>query len=249
MSLCSTVNEIDEKEAGEIIFSAVNQVNRGKSVLLKQSSQVKIDIAKLNKRAGVDAVKCSDFVTARTHFDAAMSLLPRGHWESDYELSLNTASLLAEAAHSSGDSDKAFAVVETILSEAHCFSDKLGAYHLLVRLLFYRSRNEDAYMTGCQVLSELGESIPDIVGPDEVKETIRDTAKLLVNTSEETLLKMDECMDSNDHCILKFYYEMAVVSFFYRMGLVPYFSCRMAQYTLKKGRICTYSLQGKLAIF
>ena len=117
--------------ADEIIFSIADQINHGiDGHLSAQSPELRIDLANLNGMAGAKAVDRSDFVTARTYLNSALSLLPTDHWKSHYDLSLRLSFLLAQTANSCGDVEKAKRTLQDILSECHSIEDKLTSYHL-----------------------------------------------------------------------------------------------------------------------
>ena len=116
--------------ADEIIFSVTDQINYGIEDSSAQSPELRIDLAKLNEMAGAKAVDRSDFVTARSYLNTALSLLPANHWKSHYELSLRLSFLLAQSANSCGDVEKAQLTLEFFLNECHGIEDKLSSYYL-----------------------------------------------------------------------------------------------------------------------
>ena len=117
--------------ADEIIFSVADQVNHGiKEYSSAQSPELRIELAKLNWKAGAKAVDRSDFVTACSYLNTALSLLPTKHWKSHYDLSLQLSFLLAQSSNSRGDIEKAKRTLQEILSECHSIEDKLPSYYL-----------------------------------------------------------------------------------------------------------------------
>ena len=117
--------------ADEIIFSVADQINHGiDDYSSAQSPELRTDLARLYGMAGAKAVDRSDFVTARTYLNTALSLLPTGHWKSHYDLSLRLSFLLAQSANSCGDIEKANRALQEILSKCHSVEDKLPSYYL-----------------------------------------------------------------------------------------------------------------------
>ena len=123
---------IKGSDVRDIIFSIADQINHGIDGVLGISSELRLDLAELNEMAGVKAVDCSDYVTARSYLNIALSLLPTDHWISHYDRSLRLSFLLARSAYSCGDVEKAQGILQEILGECRCIEDKLEAYFLLV---------------------------------------------------------------------------------------------------------------------
>lgn len=127
------------KDVGDIIFSIVDQVNHGINSSSVQSPELKLDFAELNELAGVKAVGCSDYETARSYLNTALKLLPDDHWSSHYDQSRQLYFLLAKSAYSIGEVEKAQGILQQILGECRCVKDKLNAYFLQVNSEFHAS--------------------------------------------------------------------------------------------------------------
>ena len=170
MSLYSITKGSD---TDDIIFSIADQINHGIDNIPIQSHALRHDIAELNEMAGVKAVGGSDYVTSRSYFNTALTLLPTDHWESHYDRSLRLSFLLAKSAYSCGDVDEAYATLQQILHHTRCLSDKLEAYHLLVVILTDRGKLEEAYTMTKDVMLQLGEEVPDTISKTETKEMFK----------------------------------------------------------------------------
>jgi len=195
------------------VLTIVCQVNRSLTSIKQRSSSVRVQVSSLNYKAGIAAMKRSDYATATSYLGTALQLLPDNHWESNYSLSLQAHMAIAKASYSIGDTDKAQAMLELIFKHATCMKDTLDAYYLFVNLLHSQERGEEAY-TICQiVLTQLGEKIPDYVSPEDSKAMVQKTIALLHDFSEEKLLAMKE-MDQTVQVVIKFYVLMSMVSFY-----------------------------------
>ena len=126
------------------IFSVVNQINRGVPNLVEKN--MLNDITKLNVDSGSRAMEGSDYVTAQSYFNCALTLLPENHWISSYDFSLRLFLLRSKAAFSCGDIETAYTSLKEIFDKGGCLEDKLDAYSLYVSvstssksvLLFYK---------------------------------------------------------------------------------------------------------------
>ena len=158
-----------------------------------------------------------------------------------------------------------------MIRQCHSFEDKLPAYTLLARseslllscreilclhhllltnvgssVLIDTGKVSEAYILCYDVLSQLGENIPESMQPHQITEQIDDALKLVRNISSEKLLKMKE-MDERHSISMNFFIIMGSAAFFVNPILFQYISCRMVQLTMKHG-LCKQSMMG-LAYF
>ena len=200
------------------VFTIVCQINRNLSSLKQSSSSMRVEVSSLNYKAGIAAMKRSDYVTASYYLSLSTQLLPDNHWLSNYSLSLQAYMATAKASYSTGDTDKSQTALNIILKEATCIEDKLDAYYLFVNLLHSQERGEEAYTICQNVLTQLGEKIPENVTPEESKAMVQETVSLVKDLSEERLRAMKE-MDESAQAVLKFFTLLAHVSWFRRPGV------------------------------
>ena len=106
--------DVHDKE--EILLHIADQINRGSPCTRITSVDLRIDIAKLNHRAGKKTMAQSDFAKAKSYLDSAKSLLPKNYWSSQYSLSIQLFMSLANAAYSCGDKEAAEAALCEIIS-------------------------------------------------------------------------------------------------------------------------------------
>ena len=106
-----------------------------------------------------------------------------------------------------------------------------------------REAIEESYTTAYEVLLQLGEEIPGQFAGKETKEMVKETAGIVKDLTEDTLLGMRE-LDRTRQYILKFYLIITIVSFYAKPAMVPFFTCRMVQISMKHG-ICKYTLTGE----
>lgn len=197
------------------VLTIVCQINRNLPSLKQSSGSMRVEVSSLNYKAGVVAMKRSDYETASHYLSIASQMLPDDHWESNYKLSLQLYIAAAKASYSSGDTDKSQAALNIILKEATCMKDKLDAYSLIVFIYHSQERGEEAYTTCQDVLTQLGEVIPECVTPEESIKIVQETTSLLKDLSGEALRAMNE-MDTSMQTVVQFYSFMAQMSWFSR---------------------------------
>ena len=195
------------------IFTIADQINHNLGVLKQSSPSMRLEVASLNHKAGLAAMSRSDYDTASAYLKVSLQLLPDDHWQSNYCLSLDSYMATAKVACSSGDMDKSESALKSVFKEATSLEDKVEAYYLYVNLLHSQERGEEAHLTCEDILSQLGENIPDHVSPEESKKLIQETIMLVSGLSEEKLTELKEA-DVNSQTIMRFLCLLGSISYF-----------------------------------
>jgi hypothetical protein len=254
----------DGKDAGDTIFLIASQINHGKEWILRDD-ELRIGIAELNMKAGKKALDGCDHETAYSYLCAALSLLPKDHWENHYDLSLRLGFLIASAANSTCHYDKAIIMLRKIIEKARCLDDQLPSYILLsqgkcpcircpVLGLSYHSPNpmllllalhaqgklNDVYDTCSAILTELGESIPESYNLSMATTVADETLKMYEDAGEEWL-KSDATVDKTLLNTLQLYKAISFASLFCKShSMVVYFASKAVQLSLSRG-ICEHT--------
>ncbi|KAL3822373.1 hypothetical protein ACHAXA_010851 [Cyclostephanos tholiformis] len=226
----------------DILFSIADQIKQGIGFLADENPELQIDIAKIYELASIKAVVCSDFVSSCSYLTHALSILPTDHWRSHYDLSRRFSIRLAKSHLSCGDVEKAHCCLQDMIEQCHSFEDKLPA-HALIATIHTSSKNfKEAYYLCCEVLSQLGEGIPQYFYVNQVTKMVQKTSKLLHNISDRDLLAMKE-MNGKLTPTMTFFSLITSAAFFAKPEIIPFVACRMVQLTMKNG-LCKYSIVG-----
>ena len=103
-----------------------------------------------------------------------------------------------------------------------------------------------AYNVCSEVLSQLGENIPETLCSDETTAMTEATLGLVKSISYKVLLGMKE-MDSKLATSMRFYNLMWRAAYFSKPDMVPFITCRVVQHTMENG-LCKHSISGFLAL-
>ena len=101
------------------LFITVNLLNRGQSSSIPQGDPKRIDLARLNLRAGQKAFSASVFTSAAGYLGIGIKCLPQDHWMSEYSLSLDLFSTAAQTAFCIGDFEMTRTFCDPILEQKH----------------------------------------------------------------------------------------------------------------------------------
>ncbi|MDM8546196.1 AAA family ATPase [Candidatus Venteria ishoeyi] len=148
---------ITERESG--IFSLVNQLNLGISLLSNQAERKQL--AGLNLTAGKKAKSEMAYESALRYLQAGIDLLNEDAWNSDYDLYLALHTQATEAAWQSNELVRMEELAGAVASHARDVLDQMGVY---VTRLHSKTANDDllaAIDVGLHALDLLGIHFPD----------------------------------------------------------------------------------------
>ncbi|KAL7535064.1 hypothetical protein ACHAXR_009250, partial [Thalassiosira sp. AJA248-18] len=226
-----------------LLLIAVGQINLAgptiTSSLGNESSLVlALKVANLNLSAAKIAMGMSDFFSAYWFFDNGISYLNNRHWENNYELTLALHNGLAECAIANGGEHtilKLKIASEQVLHYARCLEDKLNVLLIKLRVLFQQSKLPAAIEHGLDVLSQLGEVIPDEITPDVVILYLENTKAMLENISDEDLINYKVICDQKKEGAIEFLAQISAAKFQISPSDQPLIVLKMVQLSLEAG--------------
>ena len=119
---------------------------------------------------------------------------------------------------------------------------------LLLAFVVYISgkRFMRAYDICREVLSQIGENIPDKLYLNQSTHMTEATLRMVSGLSEKDLLEMKE-MDSKLATYMSFYSLMSRAAFLAKPEMIPFLACRSVQRTMENG-MCKHSISGFLVL-
>jgi hypothetical protein len=103
-----------------------------------------------------------------------------------------------------------------------------------------------AYNVCREVLSQLGENIPETLCSDQRTSMFEATIGMVKGISDKDLLGMKE-MDSKLATSMRFYRMICSAAYFAKPEMVPFVVCRMVQHTMENG-MCKHSISSFLSL-
>jgi len=181
-----------------LLITAVNQINHGGPQAVVDSEQG-VAVASLNLDAGKKAMKMSDIFLADSFFGHGISYLRRGHWEEQYDLSLELFNLAAKCALINAQHAHLETLIQQITHYAHCFEDKCQAVSISISLLFMSGKTQEGVKATLSTLKILGEELSsspswvprlvlDYITPSVIRQQLSKTEAKLAELSDESLL-------------------------------------------------------------
>lgn len=133
--------------------------------------------------------------------------------------------------------------IETPLTVARDFEDRLPSLHNYVRYLCINCRFEEATDKCFAILNEFGEDFPSEVTPEIIQTEIASTAAMLTNFPKNDLRNLQPLSDPMKHSLLRQMVATMMVLFHYKSNYIPLLGCRIAQRSAQYGW-CSYSSFG-----
>ena len=170
-----------------LLLAAVGQINHGGPQAVIDDEQAVV-VANLNLDAGKKALNMSDFFAAYSLFNHGISFLRRGHWEEHYDLSLELFNLAMKCALMNAKHEKFKALAGQVMHNAKCFEDKCQAISASITLFGWTGNVPEAIELINSTLANLGEGLPTIITPADIKHHLDSTKALLASLSDDALL-------------------------------------------------------------
>jgi len=225
-------------ELGKLVYFIVDNMNRGSRLL--ESSDQKIELARLNLRAGEKAILSSAFHSASKYLQKGLSLLAIDSWETHYTLTLQLYDAISEALFVTGDFVKLSDLIEEPLRHARCFEDKLNIYNNYVRSLIASGNYEECLDMCISILLQLGEIIPTEVTEDIYANEVAEVKKSLEGKNREDLLCLPTMLDASKLAAMQFLNHALTLSFVFKPILNPIVVFRMVEISIQHG-VCNLS--------
>ncbi|KAL3817360.1 hypothetical protein ACHAXA_004486 [Cyclostephanos tholiformis] len=222
-------------EDDAILFTAANQINLGGVAPVRDSEQAVL-IANLNLTAGCKAMEMSDFPSAYSFLDHGISFLPKGHWQDHYDLSLQIFDAASKCALLNGNFSNFNILTDECLKSAKRFEDKLNTMFNKVTALFYTSKLSESFKICVDVISQLGEPLPESSSEMDVKFHVEQTKVMLQGFSEEReLIEYKRMTDPYKIMAMKFLKRLVACAQFARPQIVPLVTVKIVQLSIVHG--------------
>jgi len=217
-----------------MLFTATNQLNLGGPQAIKDAQHSAL-IANLNFTAGKKAMEMSDFRTAYNFFDNGISFLRKGHWRTEYDLSLKLFVNAAKCAPFIGNIVSLKYLSQQVLSFGNSFEDKLEVLYITVSALA-RIETHQAVEKAISVLSHLGEVFSESHSePGNIRLLIEQTKFMLSEYTDERLLNHKSMEDPSKIMAMKFLAKLELWTAVTKSSWQPLITMKMVQLSIEHG--------------
>jgi predicted ATPase/transcriptional regulator with GAF, ATPase, and Fis domain len=142
----------------DVLFETVRHLNFGHELVTEAAER--IQLVRLNLRAGHKAKESAAFEASLDYFHAGLRLLPQDRWSSQYELTLALVMQVTEVEYLCGRFEDAERSFEVLLREARSPLAKAEAYRIRIMQCDSLARFAEALEAGRRGLALLGVELP-----------------------------------------------------------------------------------------
>ncbi|BBM85845.1 hybrid sensor histidine kinase/response regulator [Candidatus Uabimicrobium amorphum] len=226
------LNNIDKKDRNEHIFDIVNQLNKGRHIIV--NPQQREQLAELNLFAGRKAKSSAAYIPAYSYLLTGTELLSENHWQTQYKLALALYTEAAETAYMGGMFSQMETAVKTIFSKVENLLDKVKAYEILILSFKARNRLLEAIDTGLKILEDLGVTFPDPT-PENTEKELLATMKLLEGKNVEDLFALPEMENPFMRAALTILADINSSIYWAKAELFPFAVFKLVKISVKYG--------------
>lgn len=144
--------------ADDMVFDIVSHLNQGAALIAEDAQR--LELARLNLRAGAKAKLASAYQAALAYFDAGIAALDEAHWASHHELAFTLWFEAAQCEYLCGDFERAEGRFATLLQRAATALDKARVHGLRMIQFENMARYADALASAREGLSLFGVKLP-----------------------------------------------------------------------------------------
>ena len=150
--------EADPSEDGGL-FDIANHMNIGAELV--DDAAERLELAKLNLRAGTRAKDATAYQSAAEYLGAGIRFLPDDTWSSAYELTFELHKSRAECIYLLGDFDQAETLLDMLMSRAEVRQDKAAVANIQMALYSSVGRFKESIRAGHEALELYGIRLRD----------------------------------------------------------------------------------------
>jgi len=225
------VREKDDR----FLLSAATQINFGGPQAVIDNNQA-FAVTSLNLDAGKKAMSMLDFYAANEFFNHGISYLRIGHWNEQYDVSLELFNLAAKCALMNAEHERLKILTGEVIYHARCFKDKFRAICISITLLLWSSKLAEAMQLISTNLSCLGEELPVAVTQDAIQSQSNNTKALLAGLSDVALVSFPAMSDPTKIMAMELFSKQFInYTFSGDSDSMPIIALKMVQTSLTYG--------------
>jgi PAS domain S-box-containing protein len=212
--LLKHTHELDREEQ---LFKVVDHLNIG-AELLKERNH-KLELARLNLRAGVKARDSAAFSAAAKYFDAGVVMLDDESWKTDYHLTLQLHSQAADMESLLGDFEKVDRFFAAVTGNARSAEDMVDVYLSRMYSSISQGKLKEAVDTALEGYERLGLFFPHFPADEDIAQALKDTKSLYTDIPIEDLMHLPKMTDPNKLAIMRIH-KMSAPAYITRPALL-----------------------------
>ena len=152
----------------------------------------------------------SDFASAFHIYKSGISFLNDGHWELQYELSIELFDATIDVACTLNDTDATKLYSEELLLHAKADGDKLNTLYTLLKSLRLSMKVQESKTYAYAILNQLGEELPRSIVDLTLVADIQDMKEKISNMSDNDVLGLRQTDEKKVITLMKLYNDLLI---------------------------------------
>ncbi len=206
------------------LFDIVGHLNQGSDLI--QLKREKIDLAKLNLRAGIKAKKSSAYHQSADFLNHGTRLLPVDAWENHYSLALELYKHRAQAQFLSGNIEQSEKDIHFLLEKAADRYDKAEAYLIIIIQFAQLGDYKKSFDLGLECLQLFNYTLPDISTPEKSQLAMDLAVKrfhhLMKNRKFSDLYDLPDTQDKDKSYLIRILSNLSDATYISLPPMFPY---------------------------
>ncbi|CAJ1968113.1 unnamed protein product [Cylindrotheca closterium] len=221
------LRRLSRQEMDQALFVVVNLLNVGIGTEVSSSASA-VTFAELNLRAAQRAMRLSGFEIAASYSDIAIGLLPDGHWQSQYKLSLKLYTLATQAHGVLDNVETMQSLYDEVLEQPDIpLKDRLPLYYAMLESLSGRDLQAGKEL-GYEVLEQLDHPLMKPGGKQSIFKRFNIVRDYDRNLNPETASTLPVMTDANALSAMKILSTLLVLTYMTNKAELPTVTSKMA---------------------
>ncbi|MCY1078861.1 AAA family ATPase [Archangium lansingense] len=223
-----------KRESDERLFDVVDQLDLGAELVTDEAER--LELARLNLRAGSRAKAASAFSSALKYLTLGLGFLPLQAWREAYALTFRLHREAAECAYLAGDQVSAEGLTSSALAHAASRLEKADLYTLRVLACMARQVYPEALQWGREGLRLFGMELPEKQDvPRAFADELAAVKQNLRGRSTQQLLDAPRMEESEQLACARLLSEVSAAVYFFDPPLYTLLNARAVNLTLRHG--------------
>ncbi|MES9991516.1 MAG: AAA family ATPase [Candidatus Thiodiazotropha sp.] len=206
------------------LFDIVGHLNQG--IELIKMERDKIELAKLNLRAGIKAKNSTAYHQSTDYLNHGTFLLPVNTWENHYALALELYKHRAQALFLSGNIEQSEKEINSLLDKAADRYDKADIYLIIIVQFAQLGDYKKSFDLGLKCLQLFAYSLPDISTPEKsqaaMEEAVKRFHRLMENRKLSDLYDLPDIRDRDKSYLIRILSNLSDATYISLPPMFPY---------------------------
>ncbi|MEO8402543.1 MAG: AAA family ATPase, partial [Gammaproteobacteria bacterium] len=224
---------LSKEKQEEELFDIANQFNLGAALVTNRDE--KIELARLNLRAGKKAKASAAYSVAYDYLKLGLGLLTEDDWKSNYDLILQLYTEAASAAYLSDNFTESDKLSNLALTQITSVLDQTKIYETKIYTEIARNAPAEAVAISLEVLKKLGISFPKKPRTLDVLISLLKTKLLLLGKKRDRLVNLPTITDPYRLAACNILSAGIAPAYFATPLLFPLFTLKLLNLSIRYG--------------